>query len=165
MVVSAQPPGPAKYHTRLMPSDTVHDPGSVLPEVDRAEAGLTVLIEAWQQAVEELGGVLPPGQLRALLIVETVGRVNLTGLARELGASPSATSKLCDRMAAAGLLNRETAAASRREITLRLTESGQRLANWVRDQHRAGLARTLASMSPEGRADLLRGLTELAGRG
>jgi DNA-binding MarR family transcriptional regulator len=68
-------------------------------------------------------------------------------------------------MAAAGLLNRETAAASRREITLRLTESGQRLANWVRDQHRAGLARTLASMSPEGRADLLRGLTELAGRG
>jgi DNA-binding MarR family transcriptional regulator len=160
-MAAAQTQGPEKYDSRIMTSDTVHGTGSTLPAVDRAEEGLAILIEVWQQAVEELGGVLPPGQLRALLIVENAGRLNLTGLARALGASPSATSKLCDRMIVAGLLIREPAPGSRREITLQLSESGQRLAAWVRAQRGAALARTLASMSPDGRADLARGLTEL----
>ena len=37
------------------------------------------------------------------------------------------------RMQAAGLLTRDRAAASRREILLVPTESGRRLADWVRD--------------------------------
>ena len=49
-----------------------------------------------------------------------------------------------------------------REITLRSTESGQRVAQWVRDQRRAALDQTLASLSPAGRRDLARGLAELA---
>jgi len=72
-----------------------------------AEAGLGVLVGIWQRAVEELGSVTPPGQLRALLLIDGAGRVNLTGLARELGASPSAASKLCSRLEAAGLVIRK----------------------------------------------------------
>ena len=98
------------------------------------------------------------------LIVDEAGAINLTKLASMLGASTSATSKLCDRLVAAGLLARQQAAASRREITLRSTESGQRVAQWVRDQRRAALDRTLAALSPEGRRDLARGLAELARR-
>ncbi len=164
MLVPARPPGPAKYHTRLMHGNTAHDPATTPTELDSAEAGLSVLIEEWQRAVEELGSVLPPGQLRALLIIEKA-RLNLTGLARELGASPSATSRLCDRLAVAGLLLREPAPSSRREITLQLSESGQRLVSWIRDRRGETLARVLGSMSPEGRRDLARGLSELAGGG
>jgi hypothetical protein len=60
-MAAAQTQGPEKYDSRLMTSDTVHGTGSTRSAVDRAEEGLAVLIEAWQQAVEELGGVLPPG--------------------------------------------------------------------------------------------------------
>lgn len=147
-----------------MHSNMIRDSPGESADLTRAEAGLSVLAETWQRAVEQLGSVTPPAQLRALLIVDEAGPVNLTRLASALGASTSATSKLCDRLVAAGLLARQQAVASRREITLRSTESGQRVAQWVRDQRRAALDQTLASLSPEGRRDLARGLAELARR-
>jgi DNA-binding MarR family transcriptional regulator len=147
-----------------MHSNMIRDSPGEQTDLARAEVGLSVLAEAWQRAVEQLGSVTPPAQLRALLIVDEAGAINLTKLASLLGASTSATSKLCDRLVAAGLLARQQAAASRREITLRSTESGQRVAQWVRDQRRAALDRKLVSLSPEGRRDLARGLAELARR-
>jgi DNA-binding MarR family transcriptional regulator len=131
-------------------------------DVSHAEAGLTVLLEACDKAIEEIGPVVPPAQLRALLIVGRSGSLNLNRLARALDSSASATSRLIDRMQAAGLLTRDRAAVSRREIILLPTESGRRLAEWVRKQHRAALAQVLDSMSQDGRQALERGLGELA---
>jgi DNA-binding MarR family transcriptional regulator len=65
-------------------------------------------------------------------------------------------------MEVAGLLTRDRAEESRREIVLLLTESGRRLAGWVRDQRRAALAEMLQAMTPEGRDALVRGLGEVA---
>ena len=141
--------------------DGAQGPGVAPADLDRAEAGLSVLLEAWQRAIEELGAMLPPAQVRALLVIEAAEDLNVTGLARMLGTSPSATSRLCDRLVAAGLVVRVPAAASRREILLRLTESGQRLTTWVRDQRRTALTRVLETISPSGRTDLARGLSEL----
>ena len=141
--------------------DTAGRPGVAPADLDRAEAGLSVLLEAWQRAIEDLGAMIPPGQVRALLIIDDADELNVTGLARLLGASPSATSRLCDRLAAAGLLARVPAAASRREILLQLTGSGRRLAAWIREQRQAALLRVLEAISPDGRADLARGLSEV----
>jgi DNA-binding MarR family transcriptional regulator len=141
--------------------DTGQRPGSEAGDLERAEAGLSILLEAWQRAIEELGAMLPPAQVRALLIIDVTDDLNVTGLARVLGASPSATSRLCDRLVAAGLLTRVPATTSRREILLKLTESGQRLAAWIRDQRYAALIRVLEAISPDGRAALARGLSEL----
>jgi DNA-binding MarR family transcriptional regulator len=105
--------------------------------------------------------MLPPAQVRALLVIDAADDLNITGLARTLGASPSATSRLCDRLVAAGLVARVPAAASRREILLQLTESGQRLTAWIGDQRRTALIQVMEAISPEGRADLARGLSEL----
>ena len=127
-----------------------------------AEAGLSVLLEACERAVEEVGSTVPPVQLRALLVIEGAGSLNLNRLARLLGASPSAASRLCDRMQAAGLVSRDRAILSRREIVLVPTESGRRLAEWVRGRRQAALEGLLNSMSPEGRQELARGLTELS---
>lgn len=130
--------------------------------VDSAEAGLAALLDVCERAVGEIGSSVPPAQQRALLIIGRSGRLNLNQLARALGSTASATSRLIDRMEGAGLLIRDRAAASRREIVLLPTESGQRLAEWIRDQRRTALGQVLAAMTPEGREALLRGLGELA---
>jgi DNA-binding MarR family transcriptional regulator len=65
-------------------------------------------------------------------------------------------------MQAAGLLTRGRAAASRREIVLLPTETGRKLADWVRGRRRAVLGDVLQAMSPSGREALVRGLRELA---
>jgi DNA-binding MarR family transcriptional regulator len=131
-------------------------------DVNSAETGLTVLLEACERAVEELGSAVPPAQLRALMIIDRTGSLNLSRLAAALGASASATSRLCDRMQAAGLMTRDRAAASRREIVLLPTESGRRLAQWVQGRRRAALSDVLQTMSPDGREALVRGLNEIA---
>src|ERR1700733_10420430 len=117
-------------------------PGVAPADLERAEAGLSALLEAWQRAIEELGAMVPPAQVRALLIIEATDDLNVTGLARLLGASPSATSRLCDRLAAAGLL-------------------APRRAAWVREQRRKALIQVLEQITPDGRADLARGLSEV----
>jgi DNA-binding MarR family transcriptional regulator len=138
-------------------------PGEIFgSEVNSVEGGLTVLLEACERAVEGIGSSVPSVQLRALLVIDRAGSLNLNQLARGLGASASASSRLCDRMAAGGLLTRERAAGSRREIVLVLTESGRRLAGWVRGQRRAALDDLLGSMGADGRDALVRGLRELA---
>ena len=129
-----------------------------------AEAGLSVLLEACERAVEEVGATVPPVQLRALLVIERAGSLNLSRLAGLLGASASAASRLCDRMQAAGLVSRDRAILSRREIVLVPTESGRRLADWVRGRRQAALENLLNGMSPEGRQALARGLGELSGQ-
>jgi DNA-binding MarR family transcriptional regulator len=127
-----------------------------------AENGLAVLLEACERAVDELGSSVPPAQLRALLIIDQAGTLNLSGLASELGATASAASRLCDRMEAAGLVIRDRAAASRREIVLLPTESGRRLAEWVRRRRRSALGAVLDSMTQDGREALAQGLREVA---
>jgi DNA-binding MarR family transcriptional regulator len=143
-----------------------HDPagrsGDGQWDVSSAESGLTALLEASERAVEGLSSDVPPAQLRALLIVDREGGLNLNRLARALGASASATSRLCDRMQAADLLTRDRAAASRREIVVLPTASGRSLAEWVRRRRRAVLGDLLQAMSPAGREALTRGLCELA---
>lgn len=131
-------------------------------DVGAAEVGLTALLEACERSVEEIAPAVPPAQLRALLIVGRAGSLNLNKLARALGSSASATSRLIDRMETAGLLTRDRAAASRREIVLLLTESGRRLAEWITVRRRDALSRVLDSMTPEGREALARGLGEVA---
>jgi DNA-binding MarR family transcriptional regulator len=129
-----------------------------------AEAGLAVLLEACERAVEDLGSSVPPAQLRALLVIDHAGSLNLSRLAAALGASASAASRLCDRMQAAGLLKRDRAAASRREIVLVPTESGRRLARWVAGQRHAALLEVLRSLSGDGQQALVTALGELAVR-
>lgn len=131
-------------------------------DVAFAEMKLAALVETWENSVEELGCAVPAAQLRALLVVDREGRLNLARLARALGASPSATRRLCDRMTVAGLLAREPALASRRETVLHATESGRRLACWVRARRRDVLRRAVQPMSAAGRDGLARGLRELA---
>ena len=54
----------------------------------------------------------PPGQVRAVLVIQRSGRLNLSGPAGDPGASNVAASRLCDQMEAELLMTRARAAAA-----------------------------------------------------
>ncbi|MEE6257326.1 MarR family winged helix-turn-helix transcriptional regulator [Plantactinospora sonchi] len=128
--------------------------------VTAVDTAAAALLSVWDAAREQTTGRLSTSQLRALMVVEQFDGLNLRGLAGELNMLLSSASRLCDRLVAAGLVEREPGRADRREISLHLTTVGQRLLDEVRADRRARLAVTLAEMSPAGRQALLRGLVE-----
>lgn len=151
-------PGPV---VKAQGGDQARDGAGQL-DLDSADSGLGVLLEACERAVEEISSAVPTAQLRALLVIDQAGSLNLNQFAKLLGTSASAASRLCDRMQVAGLLTRDRAAASRREVVLLPTEAGRRLAGWVRQQRRAAVAGLLSEMTADGAQAMTRGLAELA---
>jgi DNA-binding MarR family transcriptional regulator len=117
-------------------------------------------VGTWTGPHSPPGVPVPATQLRVLFIVEQRGAVNLSGLAGELGALLSSASRLCDRLEAAGLIVRESAQQSRREITIRLSQDGAALLQRVRRERQDELIRVLAYMPATARSALLAGLTE-----
>ena len=78
------------------------------------------------RAAARLGGVSLV-QLRALTVLHERPDASLAELARGVGGSVSTTSRLVDRLVAAGLADRRPSPASRRSVSLRLTPAGEDL--------------------------------------
>ena len=120
------------------------------------------LLSIWDAAREQSTPRLSSPQLSALLVVEKDEGINLRGLAGQLKMILSSASRLCDRLVAAGLVERVPGRLDRREIALYLTPSSRQVLDELRTTRRALLGEVLDRMSPAGRAALLRGLTEFA---
>jgi len=75
------------------------------------------------RAADQLGDVSPV-QLRALTVLQETPGANLNDLASGMGVTVSTTSRLVDRLVAAGLVERQPSALTRREISLTLTRAG-----------------------------------------
>ena len=133
------------------------------PEDDLAaavDAAASALLSLWDEAAELATAQLSASQLRALMVVEQHDGVNLRRLAAMLDMLLSSASRLCDRLVAAGVLERESGRYDRREISLHLTGAGRTLLDRLRAGRRERLAAVLARMSSGGRQALLRGLWE-----
>ncbi|GAA2984739.1 MarR family winged helix-turn-helix transcriptional regulator [Actinokineospora diospyrosa] len=129
-------------------------------EVAETEVAARALGLVLTRANTDVYPKVPPMQLRALHFVESLEPVNLTRLTEELGTIPSSTSRLCDRLQSAGLLDRRPATTDRREVEIVLTLPGRELLDRLRAARRADLAQVLAAMPPQSRAALLHGLRE-----
>lgn len=134
------------------------DPTPAAAVDDAAQA----LLAAWDAAREQATPRLSGPQLNALLVVERAEGINLRGLAGELKMLLSSASRLCDRLVAAGMVDRVPGRADRREIALFLTPSSRQLLDELQTARRELLAAVLERMSAGGRAALIRGLTEFA---
>ncbi|MGC4810028.1 MarR family winged helix-turn-helix transcriptional regulator [Micromonospora sp. DT228] len=133
------------------------------PETSMAaalDAAAAALLGIWESTREGAAGRVSGAQLRAVTVVEQHDGINLRRLATRLGMLLSSASRLCDRLVAAGLLEREPGRFDRREISLHLTPEGRRLLAELRADRHAQLAVVLAGMSPEGRDALLGGMRE-----
>jgi DNA-binding MarR family transcriptional regulator len=120
------------------------------------------LLAAWDSAREQATPRLSGPQLNALLVVERAEGINLRGLATQLKMILSSASRLCDRLVAAGLVERVPGRSDRREIALFLTPSARQVLDHLRTTRRTMLATVLDRMSASGQTALLRGLTEFA---
>lgn len=86
------------------------------------------LLEVLRARGQDAAGTpVSPSQLRALLVIGRGGGINLRTLGAVLGSRPPSVTRLCDRMAAMGLLERTPSPTSRREVELRLTARGRAL--------------------------------------
>lgn len=124
------------------------------------DLGVSALLAVWEAAREGAGSHLSGSQLRAVMVVEQEDGINLRRLSDRLGMLISSASRLCDRLVAAGMLERTPGLNDRREIALHLTPDAARLLDELRADRQRRLAAVLELMSPVGRAALLHGLAE-----
>ncbi|MGW5559931.1 MarR family winged helix-turn-helix transcriptional regulator [Micromonospora sp. NPDC003944] len=137
--------------------------GPTDPETSMAaalDAAAAALLGIWESAREGTASRVSGAQLRAVMVVEQSDGINLRRLASRLDMLLSSASRLCDRLVAAGMLEREPGRFDRREISLHLTTEARRLLAELRADRQAQLAAVLAGMGREGRDALLRGMRE-----
>jgi len=108
-------------------------------------------------AADQIGGVSVV-QLRALTVLDREGTANLAQLAEGMGVTVSTTSRLVDRLVAAGLVDRRTATHTRREIALRLTARGRATLGRYDDLRLSGLRACVDSLPDGAREQALVGL-------
>ncbi|MFJ8487646.1 MarR family winged helix-turn-helix transcriptional regulator [Streptomyces sp. NPDC094038] len=145
------------------PSGSADDRSDGPPEglmalaVSMADAveGLTTL---WSVAAQGARVRLSPHQLRALQIMEAEPGLNLTALAVRTDVGLPAASRLCDRLEAAGLLERELHPRNRRAVRLHVTRQGRQALAEVAGRRARRLAAALGAMEPPEAEALGRGL-------
>jgi DNA-binding MarR family transcriptional regulator len=116
------------------------------------------LTNLWTVAAQGASLRLSPHQLRALRVLESEPGLNLTALADRMEMGLPTASRLCDRLEAAGLLERVLHPRKRREVQLRLTGNGRQMLDEVASRRAHALAAVLAAMDAPVREALHRGM-------
>ncbi|MER7110908.1 MarR family winged helix-turn-helix transcriptional regulator [Streptomyces sp. NPDC000229] len=98
-------------------------------------------------------------QLRVLFILDRDQPINLRTLGEVLGSAPSSVSRMCDRLAALGFVERSPSSASRRELELRLSSRGDSYLKDLRARRETALLDVISAMPPAERAALADGLS------
>ncbi|MFJ3581733.1 MarR family transcriptional regulator [Streptomyces sp. NPDC090127] len=124
---------------------------------------LELLEVMWSQAENASPAPLSVSQVRVLYVLEQEQIVNLRTLAEKLNSTPSSTSRMCDRLHAAGFIDRSHNRADRRELELRISRRGAGYLAGLRARREEVLGGLLGRMAPRDRAMLMRGLLAVRG--
>ncbi|MFF4894862.1 MarR family winged helix-turn-helix transcriptional regulator [Streptomyces sp. NPDC001068] len=116
------------------------------------------LAHLWSDAAQGASLRLSPHQLRGLRILGEEPGLNLTALAVGMKIGLPTASRLCDRLEAAGLLERVLHPHKRREVRLSLTGQGRRILDEVASRRAHALAVVLEAMEPTEREAIAEGL-------
>lgn len=117
-------------------------------EVKAVLAAADVLLRVVASSVAEVEDTVSSPQLRVLVRIHTRGPQNLGGVAAELGVHASNATRICDRLVAAGLIERREDPIDRRYVVLDLTKKGEELVNTVLEHRRQAIAEVIARMPP-----------------
>jgi DNA-binding MarR family transcriptional regulator len=134
-------------------------------EVDAVLAASRVLIGVAARSLAAVEDTVTLTQVRALVIIASRGPLHLAALAEDMGVHPSNATRACDRLVAAGLLDRRDNPADRRHLLLTLTVAGRELVDGVMHRRRAAIGEILRAMPPEDRAQLATALGRFAAAG
>jgi DNA-binding MarR family transcriptional regulator len=98
-------------------------------------------------------------QFRVLVVLDTLGPLNLAALAHHLGVRPSTMTRMVDRLVQAGLSSREPSPTTRREFSIELTPHGRAIVGEVTDRRRREIGAVVQRMPPHHRSGLVRALS------
>ena len=101
-------------------------------------------------------------QYRALVVLAQYGARRPADLAASLNVTPSTATRMCDRLVAKGLIDRERAEDDRRAVAVALSRAGEDLVRDVTRRRRAELAELLAAVPDERRQAVVDGLRSFA---
>lgn len=121
-----------------------------------------VLVGVSARSLSEVERAVTVPQFRTLVVLDSQGQINLSGLAEKLGVNSSTALRMIDRLLVAGLVTRRDNPDTRREVLLGLSPGGRRLVRRVTQRRRAELARVVAAMPADRRAELLAALRAFA---
>ncbi|MEU6845336.1 MarR family transcriptional regulator [Streptomyces sp. NPDC046716] len=138
----------------------LEDPRPSLPA--DTTAAVDILVALWTRTARNGTPQLSALQLHALHAVRSAPGLNLGALAGAIGTAPSAASRLCDRLEAAGMIRRVPPPTNRRTIGLSLTRRGQDALDAVSARRERLLREVLDRMSSDTRGQLLTGLHAFA---
>jgi len=138
---------------------------SFATEVDAVLAASRVLIGVAARSLAAVEDTVTLTQVRALVIIASRGPLHLAALAEDMGVHPSNATRACDRLVAAGLLDRRDNPADRRHLLLTLTDAGRDLVDVVMDRRRVAIGQILHQMRPDDRTQLATVLNRFAAAG
>ncbi|MER6443794.1 MarR family transcriptional regulator [Streptomyces venezuelae] len=141
------------------PEEASRHDGAAEAAASTARGALELLEVMWSQAESASTAPLSLSQVRVLYVLEQERMVNLRTLAGKLNATPSAVSRMCDRLGAAGFIDRDHNPADRRELELRISRRGAGYLAGLRARREEILSALLEKMTPLDRAALVRGLS------
>jgi DNA-binding MarR family transcriptional regulator len=131
-------------------------------QVDAVMRAARVLVGVTARSFAAIEDRVTLPQLRIMVMIASRGPLNLGSIAASLEVHPSNASRACDRLVAAGLLDRRNDPADRRNLLLRLTEAGTQLVDEVTAQRRQAIQDTLEKMPARQRRGLVAALGAFA---
>jgi DNA-binding MarR family transcriptional regulator len=136
-------------------AESADDPERVVASLLTASR-LLVAIAAKSLASVEEALTLP--QYRLLVVLDSRGPSSQARLAEALEVNPSTALRMIERLTAAGMVEKATNPARRREVLLRLTGAGWQTVRQVTEARRAELSRIVAAMPAQQRLQLVAAL-------
>jgi DNA-binding MarR family transcriptional regulator len=137
------------------------------PDADTQEVVAAVLaasrliVGMSARALADVDDSLTLPQLRTLVVLADRPPTKQADLAAELGVNPSTVLRMIDRLAAAGLVERQPNPDSRREQLVGLTPPGRDLVHRVMERRSEEVAALVSRLTPTDRAGLVHGLRVL----
>lgn len=146
----------------LAGGDQLATGADIVSFVDSLDAAQSVLRSVADQALSDLGGGITTTQLRLLDRLERLGESRLIDLADALSIAPSTATRLCDTLADRQLIVRHRRGRDRRELQIRLTESGTHLLEAVRGRTAGAWEQILDRITAEERRRVMTILAKLS---
>lgn len=135
-------------------------------DVEAVMRVMQVLLGIATRSTADLPQELTLPQLRALVILDVSTTTTVSGLAEQLGITPSTTTRLADRLVVKRLIRRQPGVEDRREMLLSLSPAGRRIVARVMRSRRQQIRDLLASLSePDRRSSMRHALRALATAG
>ena len=137
-------------------------PLDVEPLVDSVLHASRALVAVAARSLAAVADEVTLPQYRVLVVLAARGPQGLAPLAAALGVSPSTATRMCGRLVRKGLVQRRTPSRDRRQVRLALTEAGRAVVAQVTALRRGEIARIVAAVPPERRAQVVDALSAFA---